>query len=304
MKTSFLILFFFLISFISLLLILLILNKKDQKKSKTNSKDVKKFYNQTTDKFLAVYGEIIQAFRTKNVGAYLDYTMDNMRIQNDMKLLDAGCGVGGPAIHFAKHYPNIQIDACSISEVQIEKANKNIASNSLQDQIKAFCNDYHNLNDNFKHNHYDRVYFLESFGHSHDKKELLNAAWDVLKPGGMVYIKDLFTREVEEEWEQLYIDKICEDINQAYKYHIGDLYETLSILRKKGYIIHFMKIPEVDEKEFENLSISNDFQNLFDIGKIDSWDNYVFPIDFFEILAEKPRFSSEMERHLYFMNKS
>ena len=54
---------------------------------------------------------------------------------------------------------------------------------------------------------------------------------------------------------------------------------------------------------FEHLTISNEFQNLFNIGKIESWDNYVFPIDFYEILAEKPAFDPREQMHLYHMNK-
>lgn len=119
----------------------------------------------------------------------------------------------------------------------------------------------------------------------------------------MIYIKDLFRREVSDEWEQVRINTICEQINSAYHYQIADLNDVLSIIRKKGYILHFVKIPEVKLSGFEQLTISNDFQNLFNIGKIESWDDYIFPIDFFEILAEKPMYNLEKEKHLYFMNK-
>lgn len=276
---------------------------KNDDSAKARVEDVKHFYNNTTDKFLAVYGEIIQAFRTKDVDKYLLYTGKNLGIQGKMKLLDAGCGVAGPAVFFAKQFPEIYIDACSISEVQIEKAKTKVLNAGLENRVFVKCCDYHNIDKEFDKDNYDRVYFLESYGHSPNKERLLHAAWNVLKPGGQVYIKDLFQREVENEWEQHYIDKICQDINLAYKYHIGSLYETLSILRRKGFIIKFIKTPEVLLDEFEHLTISNEFQNLFDIGKIDSWDDYVFPIDFFEILAEKPIIPNDEERHLYFLNK-
>lgn len=289
---------------LTILLVLVVKNSGTSKQNESSTvQDVKEFYNSTTDKFLEVYGEIIQAFRTKDVDKYLTYTAENLKIDKGMQLLDAGCGVGGPAVFFAKNYPEISIQACSISEVQIQKAQEKIAQANLQDRVFAKCCDYHKIDEEYALESFDRVYFLESFGHSPDKKTLLHAAWNVLKPGGQVYVKDLFQREVSNEWEQHYIDKICEDINQAYKYHIGSLYETLSILRKKGFIIKFIKTPEVVLDEFEHLSISNEFQNLFDIGKIDSWDDYVFPIDFFEILAEKPIVPNEEERHLYFLNK-
>lgn len=275
-----------------------------EEKTRTHSPEtVANFYNDTTDKFLEVYGEIIQAFRTTNVKEYLDYTIKSARLENGMKAIDAGCGVAGPAIHFAKALPELKIDACTVSSVQIEKGTANVQTEGIADRVKLTKGDYHTLDSLFELNSYDRVYFLESFGHSNDKKKLLNSVWEVLKPGGMVYIKDLFRRVSEDEWEQLYIDKICEEINKAYEYQIADLNEVLDIIRSKGYILHFVKIPEVETSAFEQLTISNDFQNLFDIGKIESWDNYVFPIDFYEILAEKPAFDEKANPHLYFMNQ-
>lgn len=289
------------------IIIFLLYKKKeafDKKPEFSNSPEsVRDYYDETTEKFLEVYGEIIQAFRTKNVSEYLEYTIENLKIEEGMVLLDAGCGVGGPAIYFSKQVPNIKIDACTISEVQCQKAIANVSEAGLDKSINVKQADYHKLEDVFYKNAYDRVYFLESFGHSNDKKKLLDSVWEVLKPGGMVYIKDLFRREVEDEWEQLYINKICQDINDAYQYHVADLNEILSFIRKKGYILHFVKIPNVERDAFENLTISNDFQNLFDIGKIESWDDYVFPIDFFEILAEKPKYNLQEQMHLYFMNR-
>lgn len=277
---------------------------KGHEPSKPHSpKTVAEFYNDTTDKFLQVYGEIIQAFRTNDVNHYLDYTIKSAKLENGMKAIDAGCGVCGPAVHFAKALPELKIDACTVSAVQVEKGKTKVQTNNLGQQVSVIQGDYHQIDKLFAINEYDRVYFLESFGHSNDKKKLLNSVWEVLKPGGMVYIKDLFKRVSENEWEQLYIDKICGEINTAYEYQIADLNEILDILRSKGYILHFVKIPEVETSEWEQLTISNDFQNLFNIGKIESWDNYVFPIDFYEILAEKPAFDKATNPHLYFMNQ-
>ena len=152
-------------------------------------------------------------------------------------------------------------------------------------------------------NSYDRVYFLESFGHSNNKDKVIKAAWEVLKPGGKLYIKDLFLRVTESEWEQNRINEIAEQINKAYEYQIGDLNSILTSLRKKGFIINFIRVPNVNREMFENLTISNDFQNLFNIGKIDSWEDYIFPIDFYELLAEKPSYNSLQDLHLFHLNR-
>ena len=163
--------------------------------------------------------------------------------------------------------------------------------------------DYHHLSDFFGKETFDRVLFLESFGHSKNKRLAISAAWEALKPGGKLYIKDLFRRESNDEWQQLHIDHICSQINNAYVYEISDVNHVLSAIRKQGFILEFLRPPQVAMDQFEHLTISNDFQNLFDLGKIDSWENYVFPIDFFEILAVKPLFDVHQDLHLYHLNK-
>ena len=268
-----------------------------------NSSEVGEFYNETTDKFIAVYGEIIQAFRTKNVDDYLNYTLHSARMKDGEKLLDAGCGICGPAVYFANQLPNANIEACTISEVQVEKAKANIIKSNVGDRVNVTLADYHLINEVYSKESFDCAYFLESFGHSSNKSSLIDACWDVLKPGGRMYIKDLFKRESDDEWEQLRINQICRDIDKAYRYHIADLNQVLSKIRSLGFILKFVKTPEVEVSEFEHLTISNDFQNLFNIGKIDSWEDYIFPIDFYEILAEKPSKDNLESMHLYFMNK-
>ncbi len=268
-----------------------------------NSEKVKAFYDLNTEKFLAVYGEIIQAFRTINVADYLDYTIKSARIKPGEHILDAGCGVCGPAIYFAQHVPEIKIEACTISSVQHNMALNSIKQTNTTGLISVWQQDYHLLSQKFSANTFDMVYFLESFGHSNQKNQLIDECWEVLKPGGRIYIKDLFKRISDDEWEQLRINELCDDINKAYEYEIGALDLVITKLRSKGFELSFVKTPEIELDKFEHLSISNDFQNLFNIAKIDSWDNYIFPIDFYEIMAIKPKPLNPAEMHLYFMNK-
>jgi ubiquinone/menaquinone biosynthesis C-methylase UbiE len=267
------------------------------------SAGVKDFYNTTTDKFLQVYGEIIQAFRTNDVADYLNYTIQSADLKNEQHIIDAGCGVAGPACYFAQQLPGIKIEACTISDVQAEKAKEKVAKRNLQSHVNVTLGDYHKLPELFPENSFDRVIFLESFGHSKNKALAVESAFKVLKPGGKLYLKDLFVRESSNEWEQLRINHICEQINEGYAYEVGDIHQVFSAIRKQGFILNFIRPPQVDLSQFEHLSISNEFQNLFNISRIDSWDGYVFPIDFYEILAEKPEEIKPEEMHLYHMNR-
>lgn len=264
--------------------------------------DVKHFYNATTDKFMEVYGQIIQAFRTQNVNEYLDYTAQKIGLSDMDKVLDAGCGVAGPAVHFAQKNPHLKIEAITISEVQVQLAKTNIVENELENQINVTLLDYHEMARYYDHESFDAVYFLESFGHSPDQEKLIEAAIQLVKPGGKIYIKDLFKRESKLDWEQQRIDEICEEINSAYEYQIPELDKVLSVLRKNEMTLNFVGVPEIKTREFENLTISNDFQELFGIGKIESWQDYIFPIDFYEIVAQKPIIKDKSKLHLYFLN--
>jgi ubiquinone/menaquinone biosynthesis C-methylase UbiE len=264
--------------------------------------DVRDFYNNNTDKFLDVYGEVIQAFRTKDVKDYLDYTIQNAELKDGQKILDAGCGVGGPASYFASQLA-VDIKGLTISDYQVAKSKEVLAEKKLKGTVAISQGDYHDMDKIFGENVFDRILFLESFGHSSTQSLLIEKAFQALKPGGILYIKDLFKREHPNEEDGKKIDAIIDAINQAYTYHVADFSEVMKTIRRLNFILLFVKTPEVASEQFEHLTISNDFQNLFDIGKIISWENYVFPIDFYEIKVMKPPFDISREKHLYFLNR-
>ena len=270
--------------------------------AKLNSSEVATFYNNNTDKFLEVYGDIIQAFRTNNVYDYLDYTIQNAELKDGQKILDAGCGVGGPASYFASKL-KVDVEGITISELQFQKANEAKATKNLLGKTNFTRGDYHLMDEIYGPEVFDRVVFLESFGHSNNKPLLIEKALKVLKPGGVLYIKDLFRREHPNPEDGKRIDKIVAEIDRAYCYHVADLHEVLATLRRLNFIILFVKTPDIKVGEFEHLTISNNFQELFDIAKIISWDDYIFPVDFYEIKAMKPPFDISQQKHLYFLNR-
>ena len=270
--------------------------------SSSTSEDVRAFYNGNTDKFIEVYGEIIQAFRTRDITDYLDYTIRNAELKDGQKILDAGCGIGGPAAYFASKL-NVDIKGITISDYQAQRSKSTLSDKPLKGTVEIMQGDYHDIDNIYGLNVFDRVLFLESFGHSAKQNLLIEKAFHVLKPGGILYIKDLFRREHPNEEDGKKIDNIIDAINQAYSYNVADLTEVMKTIRKLNFILLFVKTPEVESEQFEHLTISNDFQNLFDIGRVISWENYVFPIDFYEIKVMKPPFDISKEKHLYFLNR-
>lgn len=261
--------------------------KRKTTKGEFQPKDVAEFYNTYNDKFLAVYGEVIQAFRTKDVEKLLDYQAEIMQLKPDMKVLDAGCGVCGPAIYFAKKY-HVQVTAITISQVQYDAAKIRIQEEGLNEQVQLILGDYHELQKLVDSSDFDIVYFLESFGHSPNHAKAIDSAWSVLKPGGLLYVKDLFERKALLPEHQPKINREIQKINNAYRYNIPDLNSVLDHIRLSGWIVSALKTIDLHVDDFENLTISNEFQELTGIGTIDNWADYVFPVDFFELLCIKP----------------
>lgn len=275
-------------------------SKLNSRKSRSSARDVGDFYNEQTDNFLKVYGEVIQAFRTTDVTKLLDYQIETIGFEEGQRVLDAGCGVCGPARYFAKN-AGVQVEALTISEDQVEKAKKYISDEGLDGMVKVTHGDYHQLEQYYESDSFDVVYFLESFGHATNHEQVINSAWGMLKPGGKLYIKDLFIKEAAIQSLSDDIQREVKNINDAYRYNVADLYEVLKFIRKKGYILSSVKTIDLPLEDFENLTISNDFQELTGINKIENLQEYVFPVDFFEITCIKPWNALEYGNSRYFL---
>jgi cyclopropane fatty-acyl-phospholipid synthase-like methyltransferase len=272
----------------------------DESRPSSAADGVGRFYDETHEKFLQVYGDIIQAFRTRDVTKLLDYQIDAMGLAQGLHVLDAGCGVCGPAIYFARK-AGVTVDAVTASRVQAEHAGRRIREEHLEGQVSVRQGNYQDLAAAYPPESFDVVYFLESFGHSDDIGQTIRAAWHVLKPGGTLYIKDLFRKEPAIPSHAEKIEAEIRKINTAYHYNIPDLYIFLSIIRRQGFILSMLKTIDLPLEDFENLTISNDFQELTGIARIENWAEYIFPVDWFEVKCLKPVHSLEAGNSRYFL---
>ena len=247
---------------------------------------------------MRVYGQVIQAFRTRDVTDLLNYQIRSIGLQAGQRVLDAGCGVAAPAIHFARH-AGVHVDAITVSTRQWEAARQRVLAENMADRVTVVHGDYHRLPDYFGTGAYDVVYFLESFGHSRAKQHLVDVCWEMLKPGGILYIKDLFKRVPLLPAHAARVDREIQKINEAYRYEVGSLNALLDDVRRRGFILASITSVDLELQDFENLAISNEFQELTGIAQIENWDEYIFPVDFFEVTCVKPEFDlgKRLDRH-------
>lgn len=175
--------------------------------SRFSPEQVKEYYNKMTASYLDVYGDVIQAFRPTDTVKLLDYIGRSAGLNWNLNVLDLGCGVAGPAIHFAKRW-NVNIDGITISEVQLNEGNNKVIEASLQDKIQLKLGDYHHLeNSEIENNFYDFVLFLESLGHSNNVQLAIENAHKKLKTNGILYIKDFYKKNLRIKMNKLNLIK-------------------------------------------------------------------------------------------------
>ncbi|MCY4418809.1 MAG: phytanoyl-CoA dioxygenase family protein [Cytophagales bacterium] len=266
-------------------------------------KRVSFLYDGYFEDFKNTYGDVIQSFRTQDVEGLLSYLWKKLKIKSGDVVLDAGSGVGGPALYFAKracfdlHTLSISARQHLVLSQEVEKRTDLLAN------IIPRLGDYHMAPDYYGDNFFDLVYFLESFGHSPEKEHLLSVLWRILRPGGILYIKDLFKRRVSHKKEQRIIDKEVQKINLAYAYDVSDLEQLLASARKTGFIIRHLSTIDIPVEDFENIQISPEFERLSGLNLPDPRVPYLFPLDFFELKLYKPSYSTNFNPSQYFLQK-
>lgn len=122
----------------------------------------------------------------------------------DSKVLDAGCGVGGTAIYFAKHY-GCKVVGITLAPHQTEKARGNAAKAGVSRLCTFEVMDF--MKTSFEDESFDAVVGIESICYAEPKLTFIKEAYRLLKKGGKLVVADNLQGKAElseKEFKSLY----------------------------------------------------------------------------------------------------
>lgn len=207
---------------------------------------VKQYYEDWTDKYIEDFGQFFQAQQAKNPKDILRNLTKVVPFFNGMNVLDAGCGVGGPAITLAK-LKRVNIEAITIADIQLKYANENLKKAKwMKGKVTFRQGDFHQLTNYYSENHFDLIYFMESLVHSHDPELVINQAKKILKPNGYIYIKDLFKGPHNQDNPDL-INFPVNATNEQFCLKVQELGDVINFLTRNGFRILKCGVPDFKE---------------------------------------------------------
>lgn len=205
--------------------------------------DARDYYDRMTGAYLEGFGPVFQGSRPDSTDELLAYLSDSLEVAPGMRLLDAGCGVGGPAIWLAQNH-DIEVEALTLSPVQAEIAGRLAADAGVTERLRVREGDFHRLQELYPANSFDRVIFLESLCHAEEYRQVLAGARELLKPGGALYIKDFHALDWSRDaHRQQASERDLQALNTLYRMTLPRLGDLVSLLGELGFLIRFMRMP-------------------------------------------------------------
>ena len=146
---------------------------------------------------------------------------ENVKLNEQIRILDFGCGVGRQLLHFTRYFSNPDYYACDIDDTSIDFIAK------FYPNVKSYTSSFHpplNYEDNF----FDMIYSVSIFSHLclEDQQIWLAELARITKPGGicllttegLTAVKSL-TQDFETEEHRLFDDlERCGYLYKEYEY--------------------------------------------------------------------------------------
>ncbi|ORY67505.1 sterol 24-C-methyltransferase [Pseudomassariella vexata] len=162
------------------------------------------YYNLATDLYEYGWGQSFHFCRYSHgetfyqaIARHEHYLAHQIGIKEGMKVLDVGCGVGGPAREIAK-FTGCHVTGLNNNDYQIERATLYAKKEGLSKQLAFVKGDFMQMD--FPDNSFDAVYAIEATVHAPKLSGVYSEIFRVLKPGGIFGVYEwLMTDEYDND---------------------------------------------------------------------------------------------------------
>ena len=244
------------------------------------TREIASFWNKTSEAFKMVWGPHIHHGYFEGIGEspllaqerLIEKLVELLEISPKDKILDVGCGMGGSSLFLAKKY-NVAVDGISLSQRQVEIATQ-IASQEGINNVRFKVEDALSLS-SFSNNEFDIVWSLESCEQFFDKKQFIEQAFRVLKPGGDLMLATWCSDADEYQGtEAKKYKKLCTAFQLPYMPTIA---YYAHLLQKEGFLNR--QVLNWSDKVAESWKIGRDSlkgHSLVKIYKMSGWTGLIF----------------------------
>ncbi|KAF2761245.1 hypothetical protein EJ05DRAFT_461876 [Pseudovirgaria hyperparasitica] len=147
------------------------------------------YYNLATDLYEYGWGQSFHFCRFaygesfhKAIARHEHYLAHSMGMKENMRVLDVGCGVGGPAREIVK-FTGANVIGLNNNDYQIQRATRYAQKEGLADKLSFTKGDFMQMK--FPSESFDQVYAIEATVHAPSLEGIYSEIYRVLKPGGV-----------------------------------------------------------------------------------------------------------------------
>jgi cyclopropane fatty-acyl-phospholipid synthase-like methyltransferase len=117
------------------------------------------------------------------------FVAERIALPSAGRVLDAGCGVGGTALHLAERYAHTVV-GITLSREQARRARRLVARSPVAPRIRLCRGDF--LASAFPDASFDAIVAIESSCYAEPKQAFVREAHRLLRPGGRLVVSDGF----------------------------------------------------------------------------------------------------------------
>lgn len=165
---------------------------------------------------------------------------DRFTSQSPGKIFDAGTGTAQIPVELVRRDVNLIVTASDLAEQMLIVARRNVAAAGLDSSIRLVRSDCKHLPD--ADHSYDAVISNSIIHHIPDPVLVIQELWRVLKPGGILFVRDLMRPENQSTLDQL-VNTYAGDANIHQQQMFRDSLHAALTLREIGELLQSLGVP-------------------------------------------------------------